>query len=197
MKSAIKASFFLMIYLILFGITSAAITTLKNVVLRAVLYSVCILFHLVICAFMCYGEGKKSMKVRISNDAIRRRIVQTGEDLRYDKKAEYRTVNGFIMSLITTIPVIVVSLICLISYLSFGAVPNTLKVVTNYVSGNFYYLFCIISGVTADWGYAMPIVFIALFSISMTLGYYLGGRKTEKNMDKINETKRKIKGEYY
>ncbi len=193
MKAVVKPSIFLMIYFILFGMTSMAISTITINAVQLVLHILCLAFHLVICTVISFVEGKKAMIVRIANDKIRLRIIETGDDLKYDKSSEYKLVNGSFMGVLVCAPVIIFAIISFIVLVSGSALPEAIKVATRIISGTPYNIFKL-TGITAtDWCYVLPLIAVVFYSAATTIGYYLGGRKQFLIKENFEERKRKYK----
>jgi hypothetical protein len=193
MKAIIKPAVFLMIYFVLFGMTSMAISAIKSDTAELVLHILCLLFHLVICSVISFIEGKKAMKKRTANDKIRLRIIETGDDLKFDKGAEYKTKNGPFMGVLVCAPLLVISFISFIVIVSGAPIPAFIKMATKVISGTAFNIFRLFYITTTDWVYVLPALIAVVYAVATGIGYYLGGKKQLIIEENFREAKSKIK----
>ena len=196
MKAITKPAVFLMIYFVLFGMTSMAIATIKNNTTQLVLHILCLVFHLTICVVISFMEAKKAMKVRIQNDKVRLRIIETGENLQYDKSSEYKISNGILMAFIVCLPLIVFTLANAISFAITGRIAEMLKIASNFVCGTTFRIFSA-CGISETISYILPASAFVVYAIFITIGYYLGGKKYMLINERFEETKQKINGDMF
>ena len=139
-------------------------------------------------------EGQKAFKTRIANDMERAHIIETGEDRPIDSAAEYKTWKGFVMGIVASFPLIIVlivhTILIAINFQSTGA---------GAIGAIFYamiygFVMALTTELTAYTYYFMTI-YIVILSVTMGLGYMIGGKTIEHQQEMIKEKHRQIYGD--
>ena len=194
MWNYIKQSLFAFIYLISLGVTELIIFSIESDVLKMVLFAVILGFY-VFLLFMVYSnKGMDALKIRHYNDIDRKRIIETGADIKLRVHEEYCVWKGFLYGFIAAIPLIVMILINGIILLS-GGTSQTLVTITGVAYMVFYSIFRVLVGeftAVQLFGllYAVPVMMCIT-----GIPYILGARKARKQFDSIEQTKKTIYGD--
>ena len=190
-----KQTIFLFIYLVFMAVIALAIDMINIPVLEGVLFIVSLALYTFIAVSSSYKDGKDGVKLMHSNDMQRKHMIETGEIVRIKSGGEYRVWKGFFSGFIVTLPLI----ICLIvhgilmgttgsnaaggvaaaGYMMFYAVFGAFVPQSFSALGGHYFILL----------YAVPYMIIAC-----GIPYMLGGRKIQKQYDKIKETQELIYG---
>ncbi len=144
-----------------------------------------------------FKEGQSALKIRMANDMEREQIVRTGENRPLKLLEEYKPWKGYLIGLISTLPLIILLIVHTILYLTSG---------TTTVGGiaAFIYMFvfgfnCLdLSAMTNTLAQTQPYILLVLIPIMVVLvgvPYMLGARKIELQQEQIKEKHRQIYGE--
>lgn len=173
--------------------------------LRAILLFLNLALYSYVVISICYTEGRKGLKVRISNDINRKRIIETGEELPLKHSEEYAPWKGFAIGGVIVSPLIILmichtilliatngqnygagsvaSILYLVVFAFFKidlVVPEKVdQVVQVIAAGDFYYAL-----------FAIPVILLIT-----GIPYIIGAKKVEQEQEKIKELQKEIHGE--
>ena len=195
MKTLIKPALFLSVYIIIFGLSSSAISLLSSSTLQMALLFVCLAFLVFVLGLVSFGEGKKAMRVRNGNDAIRKRIIETGDDIELNLSGEFKVYKGFLFGIIVISPLLILLVLHGIAMLSIGQGIGIVETLIKYAGGLFHMIFVALSGITSSAGYFGALIGVPIMVGTAGLFYYLGGRKEELVMNSFKQRHEEIYGE--
>ncbi len=142
---------------------------------------------------MCAKDGGEAVKTRKSNDHIRQRIIETGDDLPINRQAEYSAYKGFVIGIFACIPTLVLMtahlILCLVGSSDFFGLFNVLLVKCITV-------FFTIGGIKLTGTLCFYcLLFVPFTSLVAGIGYILGAKKKQATYDGIKQIKKNISGD--
>ena len=198
MKYYLKNALFGFVYLILMDLTALLISLISSKTWQFILAMVAIAFYCFVVGTIFFKEGESALDLRHSNDAQRRRMVETGEIYEIKTIPEYKPYKGFVMGAIICVPLVFVLILHLIIGLSTGGMANGAGAAAVIM----YYLFFVPyaafhSGMeTFLFGeYFIVLYSIAVISATTGIAYILGARKSQRKYDIIERKHREIYGD--
>jgi Ca2+/Na+ antiporter len=108
MKHYIKRAMFPLVYIVVCLILDLSVLALdaKLIWLRYIfLFAVLCLFALVVYP-IARKDGENDYNKLINNDRIRQHIVETGDDIYFDRREEFKPYKGFLVGVIACAPLI-------------------------------------------------------------------------------------------
>ena len=111
-----KESFIANMYFIIFALIDLGVLCIDDslLTLKYVLCAVVLLGYIFVVGLMFYKEGETAMKVRRGNDLNREQIIKTGREYPINSTEEYTAWKGFMIGLVTCIPLFICMLIHLL-----------------------------------------------------------------------------------
>lgn len=196
MKYYLKKASFSLIYLIFMDAIALGINQIdaKNTALKLILLCVNLAFYIFLIGSLAFKDGEDALNVRVANDIDRKEMVKTGVVKKLRLTEEYKPYKGFLIGLVTCIPLIIFMAIHAIfyfsgsEYLGMGAIVDTLY---NMIT-SFYKVF-VTELNSIDYFFAL----IALPVISLTTGipYIIGGKRRERIQLRIEAQQRELYGD--
>ncbi len=137
MKYLLRLIIIPMVYLLFFAFTTIGIASIEafSQLVKSIISSLLLVFYIIVIAPIMIKEGQDAYGILLSNDAQRRRIVETGIVVDFDTSKEYRPWKGFAVGLICCIPLVLMVFFHLIS--SSGDV-SALSKICEMIYGVFY-----------------------------------------------------------
>ena len=144
----------------------------------------------------CYKDGQKAYRVLVDNDAMRRVVARTGEDLPINRAEEYKAWKGFAFGALSCFPSVVLLIIHFILQIFvpdattiFGMLAGVLSIL---VFGLFLIDGKLVSTKTSYAGAFLIVPFVALIT---GIAYILGAKSIERNQKAIEQKHKQIHGE--
>lgn len=200
MKFYLKMAFMPFIYLLFSAMLGVGATTISGENLEWLKYSLCALntlFYAFIMGMAAFKDGQEALKVREQNDTYRRVIARTGEDLPLKINEEYTPWKGFVISLISCIPSVLLVIIHLCLNIGVAYPGNNgvggIAALLNMVVFSFF----MIDGVVTTLEYLFVLLIVPFICLVYGGMYNLGAMNMQKQYDKIAETQRELHGDQY
>ena len=210
-KYYVTRSVFSFVYAFITSLTAAAILCIEDLVwLKALLSALNLLLYIYIVGAIAFKDGEQALKVRNNNDFERQIMVKTGQDRPLKLTEEFKPWKGFVIGAIACIPVCVLMIIHAIATLinpaniSVGAYTSFLYMFIF----SFFRLNVVQSG--GDTGidqsvqanatvapelFYLNLLVVPVLLLSIGVGYYLGGKKVERDYQKLKERQRIYSGD--
>ncbi len=210
MKYYIDKASFSFVYSLVSSLTAVLILCIEDMIwLKAILLALNLGLYVYVIAAVGYQDGQNALKTRNANDLEREIIIKTGEDRPLNVPGEFKPWKGFVIGAISCIPLFITMLIH--TFVIIGDPTNTS---VGGIAGFFYMVILgffrmdivssgtmgsiiedgqniALSAGTFYWTLlAVPIVIL-----SVGIGYYLGGKKIERQQQRIKEHQRLMRGE--
>lgn len=187
-----------LVYLVLMALTSMSIGAIEGdnlAWLRLVLSILAFGLYGLVIGAISYKEGEEAMKIRNANDLEREIIIRTGENRRLETVKEFQTWKGFMTGISTCIPLIVLMLIHTVLIL-INPANNSCGAVAGFLYMVFFMIFRSNATVSpAPEFYYILLIAIPVFALITGLPYMFGGRKIERQQERIREKQRQIYGD--
>ena len=199
MKYLLKQMIIPLIYLVFMAIISFGILCINNDLmwLKVVLNILNLALYGYIVGAVSLKEGEIALKVRISNDAERLRIIETGEDRPLKLKEEYKAWKGFVFGLMACVPLIIL----LIIHAILTAINPELVgagAIANFIYLPFGAFIRVDNTMTLEnWHFYFNLIAVVIIPILTGIPYMLGARKIQLQQEKILEKQRQIYGDDY
>lgn len=199
MKFYLKKAFFILVYIVLTSFIAMAILLIDGeTALKIILLIVNLAFFMYIVCGIAYQDGQKAYKILHANDKEREYIVKTGEYRQLKVSEEYKAYKGFLIGLISCVPLLVMLIIHLI--VSLNSPANT------SVSETANYIYFFVSafanldpnGIYEAVIYASPywsLLSIPPIMIAHGISFILGARKIERQYQTVKDVHKSIYGE--
>ncbi len=200
MKYLLKQSFIPIVYLFFMAMISIGIISIGNdlVWLKLILSILNIGLYCFLVGTIAFKEGENALKVRIANDIERIQIIKTGEERPLKLQEEYKPWKGFMVGLITCVPLIVMMIVHTILYFAAGPQFNGGGVVASFMYMMFASLVKLDSSLPLQqWHYYFNLIAVPVIMITTGLPYILGAKKIQHQQDMIKEKQRQIYGDDY
>ncbi len=198
MKFYIKKAAFPVIYLIMSALTAFAAVSFPNnlMALKIIIGLINIGVYVFVIAYYSFKNGEESLKVRNSNDIIRRRMLETGEVYPIKKAEEYKAYKGFMIGAITCIPLALLWVI-------YGITVAITKNPTNAISGITMLLYMAVimfwnldeNNIVSSSAFFYTGIYFPFVIILTGVFYILGAKKAEKLYDSIEKKNQELYGE--
>ena len=191
-----KQTLFLFVYMLFMSFISFAIAALKIPALKVILLILSIALYVFIAVMSSFKEGQQSVSLLNSNDLQRKRIIETGEDIKLKTAGEYRVWKGFFLGFLVTLPLV----ICLIVHtiIAYTGGGNGAGAVAGMGYALFYipYSTFLETAVLESAGQYYILLYCVPFMMA-TCGspYLLGARKMQAKYDKIQEKHNELYGD--
>lgn len=212
MKYYISKSFFAIVYSFFSALTSFVILFIENLTwLKAVLLAVNLGLYIYVVTAVAFQDGQAALKVRIANDLERREIIRTGEDRPLKLSEEFKPWKGYVIGLLSCAPLIILMVVHAI-LTSVDPTKTGAGAIAGFLYMAVFAFFRMDSIQVTDINDAMvdtiqknttlePSIFywtlliVPVLIICIGVGYYLGGRKIEKQQERIREHQKMLHGE--
>ena len=198
MKYYLKKSLFLIVYLLFTATIAASILSIEGLaVLKLILLIANLALFLYISCGITFQDGQKAYKVLVSNDKLRERIVETGEEITLNTKEEYHVKKGFIIGALACVPMVLLLIVHAIvtnsnpENIVFGQAAGVLYM---NVYGFFNVDFLNVQSVVLYASFYWALLAIPLLIVAQGVSYYLGARKIMFQQEQIKNTHQRIYG---
>ena len=191
----LKTSGVLYAYIFSMSIVAYGIILIESPTVKAILFVLNILLYCAVVAALMFKEGMDSVKVLYSNNRLRERIVETGEDIKLKRAEEYAPYKGFIFGALAYAPYVLILIVHAIltsinpTLLGAGQIGATLYMVFHAPVG-----LCFSGAITAG-VYYIGLYGMVVISITAGIFYLLGARKIFKQHERIESYNKSIYGE--
>ena len=144
---------------------------------------------------LCAKEGSTGYGVRLTNDANRRIIVQTGEDLPLKRAEEYAPWKGFAIGGIICIPLVILMIIHTIFIIAGqpNEVPGAIASFVYMVVYAFTRLD--LNSAVGIYDYYYTLLFVPVVCLSSGISYIFGAMKIERQQRMIKKIHKEIHGD--
>lgn len=181
----LKKGFFSFLYLFFMMTISISINLIENLVwLKIILHLINAGLYFFIVGAVSYKDGQEALKIRISNDSLRREIIRTGEDKPLKLKEEYKPFKGAIIGTCVCIPLFLFLLIHLILILA-GSETKTFGALASYIYSVTFAFFRMTGEEISMGEYFYSLIFAGVLIPLYSVCYILGGKKAERRQEEI------------
>ncbi len=197
MKYYLKQSIFLVVYNLFMSMTAFAIIAIPEHLmwLQLILFALNIGLYLLIMSMTMFKEGELALKTRNANDLEREQLIRTGTSLPLKLNEEYKPWKGFLMGALVGAPMV----ICLIIHgilIAINPTFNGAGVASSFIYLAYHAPVSVLLGKISHWGqYFIMLYAIPIFATTSGVAYMLGGRKIQRQLDKISQKHHEIYGE--
>ena len=196
-KYFLKQGVFPFVYLILMSISAIAINAIEGLLpLKIALGILNLLLYWLVIGIVSFRDGQDAYNILLANDALRRRIIATGDDIELNTAKEYKWWKGAMAGLFACIPLIIMLIIHLILTLvnpanaGAGSVAGLVYAVTNI----FLQLAYGSLNLPAN-AYFLLFLTIPIFMFMTMSAYYIGARKVIARQHIVEKKRKEIYGE--
>ena len=196
MKYLLRKAGFPFIYIIFMATIALGINQIggDNKLLKFALLVLNLSFYMFIVGSLAFKDGEDALNVRIANDLDRNEMIKTGIPKKLRLREEYKHYKGFLIGLVTCIPLIILMAIHAFYYFSgseyegMGAIADMLY---NMIT-SFYKLF-VTELTSVDYFFAL--VTIPVICLTTGIPYIIGGLRRERQQLRIEEQQRQLYGD--
>ena len=199
MKFYVRQAVFPFFYMIFVSLMSFFISLINILWVREILYLLSLSVYFFIIGASFFQRGQEAIKTRETNDMERREIIRTGEDRPLKLDEEYQPWKGFFIGFIVTWPLIFLMLLHFIltlvtngTFLFFGGAAN---VVYLAFYAPYSVLVLIDGAIISAWHYFFVLYAVPVIICLAGVCYILGAKKQQREIDKIEDTKKSIYGD--
>ena len=196
MKYYLKMAIMPFIFLLFSAMLGLGVMLLDEdmLILQYLLYAVNTGFYAILMMVGGFKDGQNALKIRMQNDAYRKRIIETGEDLPLQIAQEYHPWKGYVIGLISAIPTTLLTLLHFVTNIGAGVPDNSLGMISGIINMVVFGYF-MADGKVAFGEYAFSLLYIPFICLVYGLAFQLGGKQMQKQYDKIQATHKAIYGE--
>ncbi len=152
-----------------------------------------IAMYAVVVVITSFKDGETAMRLLHSNDAGRRRIIETGEDIKIDRNGEYKAYKGFLIGFFVCIPMVV--LLILHTFLWILVENDVCGRIASIIYKGYTILFNLAGQeLVGDYCY-LALCAIPLITCISGIPYILGAKKMQRVYKDIKEQQKEIYGE--
>lgn len=195
MKYYLKKAILPWVYLVFMTVLTLSVHAIKNTVLKYVFMTATLLLYVFIIGVISFKDGEDALKIRISNDIERQRIVETGEDRPLNLANEYKPYKGFLSAIVVSLPLIVLLVLHTVLVPSSNGSTTVFGTITNVLYSIIFNFFRSAGTKLTAYTTYYTLLYIPIMMLSMGIPYILGAKRVEKQQEQIKKIHGQIYGE--
>lgn len=196
MKHYIKRAMFPLVYIIVSLILDLSVLALdaKYMVLRYIfLFAVLCLFALVVYP-IARKDGENDYNKLMNNDRVRKYIVETGEDVYFNRTEEYKPYKGFLVGVVVCAPLIILLILHTITII----VTDGANIVFGQIGSTMYSVvsmfFSLIYKTPTPYTSYLSLLAVPVISCAVGIPYLIGARQVKRGLLEIERKNEIING---
>lgn len=195
MKYLLRLLIIPLVYLVCFAFTTTGITSIDGFspLVKSLISLVLLLVYIFIMFTVMVKEGQDAYGILISNDAQRRRIVETGVVVDFETTKEYRPWKGFAVGAICCIPLVVMVLLHLIAFPRGDT--STVSLLCEMIYGVFFSIVRTYQNANEAGFFIISGVVLILFPLMTGIPYAYGARVRREQQEKVKKLNSELHGE--
>ncbi len=195
MKYLLRMLIIPLVYLACFAFTTTGIASIDGFspLVKSLISLALLLVYIFIIFTVMEKEGQDAYGILLSNDAQRRRIVETGVVVDFETTKEYKAWKGFAVGAICCIPLVVMALIHLIAYPRGDT--SALSLLCEMIYGVFFSVIRTYQNANEVGFFIISAVVLVLFPLMTGIPYAYGARVRREQQEKVKKINRELHGE--
>jgi hypothetical protein len=194
MKYLLKLIIIPIVYVISFAFLTVGMASIDGFapIVKSIISIILFIVFAVVIAAVMIKEGQEAYGILLTNNAQRRRIVETGKVVDFDASSEYRPYKGFLAGLICCVPLVIMVIMHLI--VAPAGEVSRISIICEMAYGLFFSIFRTYMDTNALGFFLISAGIIVVFPLVTGIPYMVGAARRKLQQDNIRKLNDELHG---